>query len=377
MSEILFFADSHAQRGAWANLPIFGDADYALAQILAIVERRRPIAVIGGGDLIDRQVNRSAPPAALQTFARALRELGVPFYFIQGQHDRDDPPWLANFAEHLNERLVGLGRWRLYGLDFQPRDALPGALAEIPEGADVLVAHQVWSPWMGEMGGQTNPEGDLHAVPVVQAIWSGDLHDYRVTQLARGSLALSPGATCKQAIDEPDFHYVIAADANMSANDPRAYTRISLRSRPVIRPTPVIEAADVEAWAAHLSALVRDATAAAASQHLPSELHAPLIRLQYAPEFADLPARLRRQLDALGLKAHIFPKRLPAAAAVAAVAAPEGFTQFQPKALVPGLLPADASVDAVALCDVLLDAGEDWSPALDQWCERYLQAEAA
>ena len=77
---------------------------------------------VAAGDLFDRQTNRSGPVTFFHRELDKLEEAGIDFYYLQGQHCSDDPPWLAGHrhAVHLHKQVIDLDYHTAYGLDFQP-----------------------------------------------------------------------------------------------------------------------------------------------------------------------------------------------------------------------------------------------------------------
>ena len=376
MAKVLIFADSHAQRGAWADYPIYDDALWALRQIAQLVIDEGVSVVIGCGDLLDKIVNRAGPPAMLADFDNRLG--GVPFYFVQGQHERDDPPWLSlTRAEHIHGRTITLhDNRKVYGLDCLGPAALAESLAGIPADTDILVAHQMWAEWMGNIA---RPQGRLADVPNVSAVWTGDWHDHRLEAITaadgRALLVLSPGATCKQAIDEPDRHGVVIYDTTKPPGQLDAYRCIWLHSRPVVRVGPIMTEEEAEATVAGVVGLAADAVLAFAKEveqtglEPPAGLFEPLIRLEYSSAFADLPSRVEAAFARDEVTAHLFPKviRGEQSAAVQASTAPTSLTEALPL-----VLDVAGEPEAHELAASLLAAGDEYESALNSWRKAYL-----
>jgi predicted phosphodiesterase len=207
---LLSTSDWHLQERAWRRHPdLAGDAVFSLKQIVDRAVEEKVDAVIGAGDLIDTvDPTPSIQVQAHEQFDR-LQEAGIPFYFIQGQHERnavrarfDAHPW----PRHFHRRLVTIGGLKMYGLDWQASHQL---LTELEEAADLqiglFVCHQVWGgpDFMGTLPGV---EGQLEDCPA-PVVLTGDLHQHKTVKLKRedGSTlrVFSPGSTCMQSIDEP------------------------------------------------------------------------------------------------------------------------------------------------------------------------------
>ena len=86
---ILFAADLHLTPRAWTNRwSIEGDAFYALQQIREYVQGKRCSGIILGGDTTDSNTPDAATLKHLSTFIHKMAVMGIPVYFITGQHDR-------------------------------------------------------------------------------------------------------------------------------------------------------------------------------------------------------------------------------------------------------------------------------------------------
>ncbi len=70
-----------------------GDAYWAFRQIVALA-RRYDVPIIAAGDVLDAKRHDTSTPSDLQEL---FGELGsdVDFYYVQGDHDRLDKPWLS------------------------------------------------------------------------------------------------------------------------------------------------------------------------------------------------------------------------------------------------------------------------------------------
>jgi hypothetical protein len=141
-----------------------------------------------------------------------INELDV--FFILGNHDLTDPPWLSNYEEawpkciHNNGydiRGVTIG-----GLNWTPPELLPDMLANMPP-TDVVVGHQVWSNF-----GYGTPETSFEDWPAAELMLVGDYHMWKDVNPQRGPRrVISTGAACRTAINEPDEHYFISVDENL------------------------------------------------------------------------------------------------------------------------------------------------------------------
>ncbi|MCI0421485.1 MAG: metallophosphoesterase [Acidobacteria bacterium] len=306
-AEAALFADSHLQRSAWSGSSIRDDSKFALQQIIDWCVRYKPTYLIGAGDLIDRQTNRSEPIHFFQQQLDRLQEARVKFAFIQGQHDADDPPWLAGhrWAIHLHKDSIMIGDMDVYGLDYQPAGKLREALEEIPEGCcDLLIAHQGWGEWMGEA---TLPQADFADLPGhVKRVFSGDLHQYMLRKHkgkeGQTVVCCSPGSTCMQAIDESPDKFFVTMD------EEGAFKQQKLRSRVMLDWPGLLRKDDLERFMSEIEAALATATQQGAAQDLPEELLTPLIRVTYSHKLEDC---VRRVEKVVGRRAYLFFKELP------------------------------------------------------------------
>lgn len=371
----VLFADSHLQEGAWSGQAIRGDALFALAQIVDYAVRHRVNCVVGAGDLIDKQRNRALPITAFHRQLDRLARAAIPFYYLQGQHDYDDPPWLSghHHAVHAHGREFAVGDLTAYGLDFQAHGTLQAALDEIPAGTDLLFAHQVWGDWMGTI---TLPQGNFADIPVVSAVVTGDYHQV-VAQETHGKdgqalTVYSPGATCLQKIDEPPLHYFL------TLRDDGTFAFRRLKSRVVLESPVLNRPEDLDQFLAGLEEELTVATQKAAALDLPPELLTPLLRVSYSYRLSDASRRIER---AVARRAHLFEtelapeaKRAPARVRGAAVADPAG--DEAPVTLLTELAkvldPADDS-EAHDLMARLLEAS-DPRQALAAWRSEFMES---
>lgn len=303
------FADSHLRERTWADHPrLQYDSYVALMQVFAHAVKYE-IPVIGAGDLIDKARNPSGPIAALMAMTRLLEGSGLPFYFIQGQHEMSDTPWLAtsSWPIHIHGKTIKLGPFNIYGLDFQPADRIRQAFDDIPEGTDILVAHQVWSEFMGSIAA---PQGSFRDVPHVSMVVTGDYHGDYVNKTYRGKngqkmRVVNPGATCMQAIDEPPEKYFV------TLYDDGSVTCHLVHSRPFIELGHIQTQDELEEVLETIQARISEAADACQLKDIHEDwsgLHVPIVRLAYSPRLA---LAGRRFKELVGDEAHLFLREIP------------------------------------------------------------------
>ncbi len=122
-------ADWHLGRQLYTQ-PLLDDQEFALLQLIELVEEHRPDALIVAGDLYDRAVPPAEAVALLdRTLSRIILDLGVPVLVVAGNHDSPDRVGFAS-------AVLDAGGLHMAGrLEAQPRSVVLG------EGDDVT---RVW-----------------------------------------------------------------------------------------------------------------------------------------------------------------------------------------------------------------------------------------
>jgi predicted phosphodiesterase len=294
----LLCADLHVKRRV--------DEQYALKQIVSAAIKNKVKFVIAAGDRFDRQTNRSDAVNSFYTQLTRLYDKDIEFWYLQGQHDFDDPPWLAGHpaAKHLHKQTLTVGPYTAYGLDFQSVGKLQEELAEIPKECDLLVAHQTWGEWMGSIA---SPQGQLAQIPGhVLCVFSGDLHKYRYERNKNSDgdamLCISPGATAMQKIDEPTTHYYLLMD------DSGAFHRRELLSRRVIDWPVMTVKEDMDRFMEEIEGVLATEIQVAVGREYPEEMVKPYLRVTYSHRLPDV---LRRVEKIVAGRAIHYWKELP------------------------------------------------------------------
>lgn len=205
-------ADWHLDRYAWAKHPgLAGDSYFSVSQVVNYCVNNQ-LPLIAAGDLFDDSAPDSYTVWVAMSQLDRLRLSSLPFYFIQGQHERSrDVPWLSigsgtskDCAKHVHKKVFKIKDVGFYGLDFCRSDSVKAELDTIPVYADCLVAHQVWYDLMGRFIG---PEVAIADVPHVSMVVTGDFHEHKtfkaVGKTNQEVTVLSPGSLCMQSINEP------------------------------------------------------------------------------------------------------------------------------------------------------------------------------
>lgn len=302
-------SDNHLQQRAWhGRRSLYGDAIWAFRYIAAHV-CANPVPLILAGDVIDKQENGSSVPGVIVDTLAALDSSGSPIYFIQGQHELQEDPWLTELDAHdrvwwLETGGRPVGDFHLSGLDWGPKDTLDERLAGIPDNTDILVMHQVCEEWMGSI---TDPELAWHQIPGgVRLLIVGDFHDfsgviYRENAAGEPMKILCPGSTAMQSITEPVKKYFYEIYDDLSIN------QAEIPTRRVLAPPDLTSEAELDYVIEHLEAQIADSVEGAIAQGLPGYMHSPILYIKYAWDLPDAYARLTK---AASDKAHLFLKEL-------------------------------------------------------------------
>lgn len=303
-----FIADAHltSSGSAWAGSTIRGDAEAAVLYFAQYCTENA-IPGFGAGDLFDRSLNRSA---VLEIAAKALqpfKDSGQLFYYIKGNHDPDNPPWLSFLpnTRHIDKTTVPLARgFSVWGLDYRPPAELAEALNDIPGDTSILMPHQAWAEWNRNPGAA---QGHLSSVPRVSYVISGDDHVPRSDVITRedGSsfLAVSPGSSSLQAINEDPHKYfcVLLEDGTVEFVD--------IPSRPVVVSEVLEDAEQVFQWFSGVTELtdsaVREEMRRCKVESIPFK---PLARVFYRPAAS---AQVRLMTKRYSSLAHFFPQACP------------------------------------------------------------------
>lgn len=292
----VFVADAHLDTEPWTGRPILGDSFHAFEFVVNTAIERGARFLFCAGDMIDARRPSSAVARFLRTQMERCQRDGVGVLVVEGQHDLAQPPWFTAVhphPQHLHDRRVEAGPFRVYGLNWTPADKLAAALQGVPE-CDILVAHQVWEEFMGTI---TSPEGSLTQVPHASVVVTGDYHKYAVKRLhgadGQSLKVYSPGATHMRAIDEPEEHYLLLLyeDGRMTRMPIPGRVRLGLDTRDEGQPAENL----VQRWQSNWRKR---------AEYLPEQLQKPLLRIRC---FDTQQAELRRLTEELiGDQAHLF-----------------------------------------------------------------------
>lgn len=314
----VFCADLHLEDGAWSTRPgIYGDAYYSFQQIIEYcIEHRLPLIL--GGDILEKKQNLARPIAKLCAGLTQMQDEELEVFYIQGNHEYDrNAPWLSvhPWPIHIHNVLYNVRGAQVYGLDWLPRGEIQTALAAVPENTDILITHQVWKDFMGEIG---RTECELTDVHHVQTVLAGDFH---VTKVAESTNAqgkpikmLSPGSTAMQDMGEDSqksFFVICEHEGQIVFSPEKLKTRGALTY--VVKDADVLDDLCVGGFARDITALV--STAQTAGYH--SDVQKPLVKVKFDKRLPDAYLRIT---TAIGERAHLFCEALSEKAAPKTVA---------------------------------------------------------
>lgn len=301
----VFCADLHLEDGAWSTRPaIYGDAYYSFEQIVAYCIAQK-LPLIMGGDILERKQNLARPIAKLCAGLTRMQQADVRAYYIQGNHEYDrNAPWLSihPWPLHLHDSGVQLHDVGIWGLDWLPKGDIQTALQEVPADTDILITHQVWKDFMGNVGRTECELTDVHHVGIVLA---GDFHVTKTIKAvnAQGNPVqmLSPGSAAMQDIGEsPEkFFFVIskAADGQI------VFEQQPLKTRQFLKYTVETQEELDDLCSGQLMTAIDEAVAQAKADGVPEYIQKPLARVKFNKQLPDAYLRL---LTAAGEAAHMF-----------------------------------------------------------------------
>lgn len=300
----VFCADLHLEDGAWSTRPaIYGDAYYSFEQIIDYCIANR-LALVLGGDVLEKKQNLARPIAKLCDGLSRMQAADLKVYYIQGNHEYDrNASWLSvhPWAAHLHEKSALIGGATVYGLDWLPRGEIQEAFKRIHAGMDILITHQVWRDFMGDVG---RTECELTDVHDVQIVLAGDFH---VTKVIEGVNAqgkpikmLSPGSTAMQDMGETHekFFFVIGRqDGQIVFKPERLKTRGVVQH--VVKDQETLDDLCAGKLVNEIHALIEQAKAD--GRH--TDIQKPLVRVKFDK---NLPDAYLRIVTCVGDAAHLF-----------------------------------------------------------------------
>jgi len=310
----LFFADSHLDQAAWSSRPTLrGDSQFSFQYIVDKAIELGVDHIVGAGDLIDVKKPDTATARFLRRQISRLQSAQIDFYFTQGQHEYSLPPWLKalhNWPTWSHQKWFSIRDDAVvYCIDWTPADMLQDELAKVPEHTDILVMHQVWDEFMGEIRGC---EGSWSHVPYASVLFTGDYHDTHYLEGDKGRAfvgangqpltVISPGSTNLRKVDEPEAKHFFLLFSDWS------WRKCKIPTRHVLRPV-LSDDDDLEDFLSNSEKLISKHCELAEQEGLPPGLFDPIVHVTYPEDLDNAFKRLRRTLAGQG--AHFFHKAIP------------------------------------------------------------------
>ena len=200
----VFTGDNHLRPTTWGKYPdLFGDAYYSWRQIIDYcVDNKLPLLQLG--DLFDKSRPDSLSVSHYIHGVNRLRDHGLLFCYISGNHDLADPPWGSITAYPIHAGKLEIEGYKFLGIDFTSSSDIAATLdhyaADIYD-ADVVLAHQSWEEIQ-----PLKASASLSQIPHGCTLLTGDYHvTMRVEARAADNapiVAFSPGSTCMQKLNE-------------------------------------------------------------------------------------------------------------------------------------------------------------------------------
>lgn len=291
----IFTADWHVRKydRVWPQHPtLAGDTAFAIRQILGLTAEYGVRHLLLGGDNFEERAQRSDATDLMRHTMDCLQQARVSVYYVQGQHELAEPPFLSALHRHpyhIHGQTVNIGGIKVYGLDYQRPHRVEEAFAAIPEDTEWLLTHQVWKNLMGDDRGYAWS----HWLPCAPLVLTGDYHDSvdgtwtNVRNFDMGFI--SPGTIAMQAIDENPHKSVVLL------HDDSSWQRLALRTRP-FHIVYINTQDDLDQFVA---------TEIEVPDDLPDEIATPIVRVVYSTAVQEVRARVAA---AHGDRAHLFWK---------------------------------------------------------------------
>lgn len=206
MGTIFCVADCHLGRRL-RNRRMFANDSYDVFTEMCdkiIKDSSEEKALILAGDTTDKNYVDGKSLEVIADNIDRLYEEGITTYSIMGNHDYDDKSILSTQgAEDINEKLVDICGYKVYGLDYRPPEILRDDLQHVPE-CDLLILHQAFQHLMGFEGAY---DVSVHSLPdYVKNTFCGDIHVTDIKELEDDRLFISPGSLHPVKVDEGNKH---------------------------------------------------------------------------------------------------------------------------------------------------------------------------
>ena len=303
--KLLVTSDLHLSDRIWKHRPIEGDSYHSWQQVVDLAIDHNVDAVILAGDILDKQANLATPVQRLAQGLARLHEREINVLYNQGQHEYQAQPWvsLSSTTVWLHENHIQTREgWKISGCDYQNEEKLQAFLKHPSlEETDILVCHQVWLEFMGEIG---KPQGAFTDIPAnIEYLITGDYHEHICKKFGE-LVVLSPGSTHLRSIAEPADKFVFLMELGNRDEKPKIQS-LPLYTRRVID-VSTKQHPSFAKLKEHTQCLVDSAIEYVDEHKLPISLYMPLIRLTHESEQTDIVNEFQKTFAATG---HLFYKQ--------------------------------------------------------------------
>lgn len=283
----VFTGDNHLRPTTWGKYPeLFGDAYCSFQQIIDYcVESKLPLLQLG--DLFDKARPDSLSVSHYIHGVNRLKDNGLMFCYISGNHDLADPPWGSITTHPVHAGKFEIEGVKFLGIDFTSSADIEATLAHYAADiyeADVVLAHQSWEEIQ-----PLKASASLSQIPHGCTLLTGDYHVTMRVEARAGDnaqiVAFSPGSTCMQKLNEdPEKVFGVL-------HDDLTVTWQPLETRPFFAPDTLRNAEELDALIGVLSHKYMEYNISNA------EIKKPILRVKYLDT---IPSAYERLVAATG-----------------------------------------------------------------------------
>lgn len=307
-------SDLHIQPYIWEKQKdVVGDSYFSVEQIFDF-SYKHDIPVLLAGDVFDCKSPSSLDLSKIGfLIEKNYNDKNLNTYFIQGQHEYCEYPWLNLFSGsvHVDKKVFTIDDNCFYGLDYiyNVKSDFGGSeeFKKIPKSCSSLLTHQVWSD-IFSFGNSWLCFDDVPAH--VQNILSGDFHkhffykNYCKNFSKRQPVNFySPGSTYLRSVTEEINKYFFVFDSNFKVES------IKIKTRPIVI-FPIIENNETLDWLFDkaIKEKYQECLEVAEKESLPDAVRKPLFLIRCSRKTDDLFINLKtiknRCRDLLGDSVH-------------------------------------------------------------------------
>lgn len=275
-------SDWHLNPQSWKKHPrIVKDSYYSLSQIVDLSIALN-VPLIGAGDLFDVKTPPSESVLACYKEMTRLKDAGLSVYYVQGQHEFADEPWMLlcenavdidSFKNNPDDpRIFEINGISVCGMDICQSPLNFGIrLGKLIEKAgnnkfDLFVTHQVW----GDFIKKSEEPYLLKNATFAKMVYTGDFHKDLIIDV-NGVTCVSSGSINMQANNENPNKRVFVL------NDDMSLTSYWLKTRPFVSLEIKTEQAFKFVMDSDKDALLKDWDL----EGLPEHIATPLIVIKY------------------------------------------------------------------------------------------------